>query len=95
MVFCNFEGLYIWLADYHIRVTSSEFIFCFRVSKGSRDWKSSWKNSYWTYYIVWIYFVYLISALCLTSSGGSLINLATSCYYSLVFILIGRLMILT
>lgn len=87
MVLCDFKRFNIGNASYHIRVTSSKFNFSFRVSESTWYWQTTWKDSNWPYYIIWVTFllILLVSRSCGASSCCCLIYLPTSSNDTLIF----------
>lgn len=74
----KFEGLYVWLSSNNLR-----WLFCFKVSKSSTNWQSSWKYSDWSNDDLWLgWLSVIIKSL---SNCCCLINLSTSWLYSSFF----------
>lgn len=94
MIFVYFETGDIRFTNHNIWIASSEFIFSLRISKSPGYWKSTWKNSYWSYNKICIVFVLMLLLLC-TSCSSCLVNLPSCCNYSFIFLVFWWLVVFT
>jgi len=60
----NDKLLDVWNSDNYIRISCKLFTFGFDISKGSGDWKSSWKNTEWTINDVRIFILFCLLCNC-------------------------------
>jgi hypothetical protein len=79
----NIKACYLGLTNYYFAGT----LLCLKISKSSRGWKSTRKNSQWPNDLV------IVLSICL-SDGCGLVYLSSSRYYSFLLLSVGGFVIL-